>query len=168
MASPRYGTTRSIVPSRAGACYGGAVGTDERSTVPATVIDRLFVYGTLRSGQTARAVVAAHLVRGVSATTRGSLYAFPGDYPGVVPDDGGVIVGELLQLRDLPSALPLLDAFEGDEFLRLLTEVMTADGTTWAWMYVLASPELARHGRRLEHGDWARHLASAPSDQDPK
>ncbi|MBK9035383.1 MAG: gamma-glutamylcyclotransferase [Myxococcales bacterium] len=142
--------------------------TDERRTVPATVVDRLFVYGTLRTGQTARAIVAAHLVGGVSATTRGSLYAFPGDYPGVVPDDGGVIVGELLQLRDLASALPLLDAFEGDEFMRMLTEVTTADGGTWAWIYVLVSPELARHGRRLEHGDWARYLARAASDQDPK
>ena len=106
-----------------------------------------------------RVAVAAYVKRAVPATARGSLYAFPVGHPGVVPDDAGIIHGEVLTLTELASALPLLDAFEGDEFLRILTEVATADGPSWAWIYVLVSPELARHAVRVEHGDWSRYLA---------
>ena len=65
--------------------------------------------------------------------------------------------GELITLADLASALPLLDAYEGDDFVRVLAEVTIADGTAWAWLYALASPELARIGTRVEHGDWSRY-----------
>jgi len=138
------------------------VAKDDRTTVPATVIDRLFVYGTLRAGQTSRSIVAAYVGRSTPAVARGSMYAFPSGHPGVVPDDAGDITGELLELNDLAAALPLLDAFEGEDFLRVLTEVQVGDHRAWAWMYVLVSPALARLGVRVAHGDWPRYLAELP------
>ncbi|MEZ4398604.1 MAG: gamma-glutamylcyclotransferase [Kofleriaceae bacterium] len=129
----------------------------ERSTVPATAIDRLFAYGTLQPGQGAYGVVAPFVQAVLPATVRGSMYAFPASHPGVVPDDGGLVHGTLLQLAELPAALPLLDAYEGDDFMRILTEASTDGGPTWAWIYVLASPDLARLGQPVPHGNWLRY-----------
>jgi gamma-glutamylcyclotransferase (GGCT)/AIG2-like uncharacterized protein YtfP len=130
----------------------------ERKTMPATVVDRLFVYGTMRAGQSSRAVLASYVKSAVPATTRGTMYAFPSGHPGVVPDDAHVVVGELVHLDDLASALPLLDAFEGNDFMRILVEVAISSGPGWAWIYVLASPELATIGIKVTHGDWPRYL----------
>lgn len=137
------------------------MGKGDRRTVPSTVVDRLFVYGTLRAGQTSRSLVEAYVKRAEPATARGSIYAFPSGHPGLVVDDAGVVHGELLTLTELAAALPLLDAYEGDDFARVLAEVTAASGTTWAWLYALASPELSRIGVRVAHGDWCRWLAEA-------
>lgn len=139
---------------------------DDRTTVPSTVVDRLFVYGTLRAGQSSRSLVEAYVKSAEPATARGSIYAFPSGHPGLIVDDGGVVHGELLTLADLASALPLLDAYEGDDFARVLAEVTCASGSAWAWLYALASPELSRIGVRVAHGDWSRWLAEA--GQPPK
>jgi gamma-glutamylcyclotransferase (GGCT)/AIG2-like uncharacterized protein YtfP len=135
------------------------VARDDRRTLPATVVDRMFVYGSLRTGQSARDVIAPFVVGSEAATVRGSLYAFPSGYPGVVPDDGGAVVGEVLRLRELAAAFPLLDAFEGEDFIRVMVEATTATGPQWVWLYALTSPELAHHGVRIEHGDWSRYRA---------
>ncbi len=133
--------------------------------MPSTVVDRLFVYGTLRAGQSSRSLIEAYVKSAIPATALGTIYAFPSGYPGLVVDDAGPVQGELIVLADLASALPLLDAYEGDDFVRVLAEVTIATGTTWAWLYALASPELARLGTRVEHGDWSRHCAE--SNQPP-
>lgn len=125
--------------------------------MPSSVVDRLFVYGTLLAGQTSRQLVEAYVKSAAPATARGTIYAFPSGYPGLVVDDRGPVHGELLVLADLASAFPLLDAYEGDDFVRVLAEVTTADGPVWAWLYALASPELALLGTRVDHGDWARY-----------
>ena len=131
------------------------------------MVDRLFVYGTLRTGEAAHAIVAPFVTQVVRATALGTMYALPAGYPGVVADDRAVIHGELLTLRDLADALPALDAYEGDDFARVLAEVTCASGTTWAWLYALASPELSRIGVRVTHGDWSRWLAEAGGPGQP-
>lgn len=135
------------------------MGKGDRRTVPSSVIDRLFVYGTLRSGQTSRGLMEPYVKCAIPATALGTMYAFPSGHPGVVVDDAAPVQGELITLIDLASALPLLDAYEGDDFIRVLVEVATAAGPSWAWLYALASPELARLGTRVEHGDWSRYCA---------
>src|SRR5688572_16273609 len=106
------------VRRRAGAGYNRSVPTSQRPP-SADGGDRLFVYGTLRTGEAARALVASHVVRSAPATLRGELYAFALGYPGVVDGDGAV-AGELLWLADLAAALPVLDAYEGDDFARVV------------------------------------------------
>lgn len=121
------------------------------------VVDRLFVYGTLRSGQTARTLIIPHIVRFEPATLRGKIYAFPMGYPGLV-DGEGEVKGELMWLSDLAAAFALLDAFEGPDFVRVLKLVKKADGTQeGAWVYFLADAAAVHLAEPIPDGDWVRH-----------
>ncbi len=131
----------------------------ERTTGSHDVLDRLFVYGTMRQGQTARSLVAASVTRCVPAATSGQMYAFPMGYPGFVEGEGRV-VGEVLWLTDLAATFGLLDAYEGEDFVRVVRQVTTEAGEElWAWIYVLADPEAVRLGTRIADGDWVRFWA---------
>jgi gamma-glutamylcyclotransferase (GGCT)/AIG2-like uncharacterized protein YtfP len=126
------------------------------STERQEIVDRLFVYGSLRRGQTARSLVAQHVSRWAPATTRGTLYAFPDGYPGLLEHGAGTVKGEVLWLTDLASTLPLLDAYEGDDFIRVLREVELEGATQWCWTYVLADERLVEGAEKVESGDWVR------------
>jgi gamma-glutamylcyclotransferase (GGCT)/AIG2-like uncharacterized protein YtfP len=124
--------------------------------------DRLFVYGTLRAGEAARALVAGHVARSVPGTVRGAMYAFPMGYPGLV-DGEGAVRGELLWLSDLGTALPLLDEYEGEDFARVVRSVELADGTrVQAWCYVLADPSSVSvaGAEEVPGGDWIDYRAA--------
>lgn len=125
------------------------------------VVDRLFVYGSLRTGQAARSLIADHVIGSQAATVNGKIYALAEGYPGYLPGQNGTVVGEVMVLGGLAAALALLDAFEGEDFVRALEEVtLIADGTqVWAWCYVLASPDLADGAPLVASGDWARYLS---------
>lgn len=128
----------------------------ERTTGSHDVLDRLFVYGTLRAGQTARSLIAGAIARCIAAEARGLIYAFPMGYPGFVEGDGRVH-GELLWLTDLPATLGLLDAYEGEDFARVITQVATDEGEIWSWTYVLADPAAIKLGTLIADGDWVRY-----------
>ena len=122
------------------------------------IVDRIFVYGTLRTGQTARSLIANHVVRWEPARTTGKMVAFPMGYPGIVGDGDGPIRGELVWLRELAAAFALLDAYEGTEFRRILKRVWRADDAEeWAWCYVLTDPSTITLGEPIPDGDWVRH-----------
>ena len=129
-----------------------------RTTGSNEAVDRLFVYSTLRQGQTARSLIANHVARCVPASTIGAIYAFPMGYAGFVEaEPPSRVAGEALWLTDLPATFGLLDAYEGDEFARVIKQVELESGEpVWTWIYVLADPDTARHGALIEHGDWAR------------
>lgn len=129
----------------------------ERTTGSHEILDRLFVYGTMRQGQTARSLVAPSVTRCVKASTSGQIYAFPMGYPGFVEGGTGRVVGEVLWLSDLAATFGLLDAYEGEDFARILRQVTTATGEElWTWIYALADPEAARLGTLIADGDWVR------------
>jgi len=131
----------------------------ERTTGSQAVLDRLFVYGTIRQGQTARSLITGAVTRCVKAWTTGQIYAFPMGYPGYVEGNGRV-VGEVLWLTDLAATFGLLDAYEGEDFVRILRQVTTEAGETlWTWIYVLADPEAVKLGTLIAHGDWVRFCA---------
>jgi gamma-glutamylcyclotransferase (GGCT)/AIG2-like uncharacterized protein YtfP len=122
--------------------------------------DRLFVYGTLRAGEAARALVASHVARSVPGTVRGAMYAFPMGYPGLV-DGEGAVRGELLWLSDLAAALPLLDEYEGEDFARVERSVELEDGTrVTAWCYVLSDPSSVAGAEVVPGGDWISYRAA--------
>jgi len=124
------------------------------------VLDRLFVYGTLRDGQTARSLVANQITGANPAITVGSLYAFPMGYPGFVEDGGGTVHGEVLWLVELAATFGLLDAYEGTDFVRMIRQVTLDSGEViWAWIYVLSDPAAVKLGTRIDHGDWVRYWA---------
>jgi gamma-glutamylcyclotransferase (GGCT)/AIG2-like uncharacterized protein YtfP len=130
-----------------------------RKTGSHEVMDRLFVYGTMRQGQTARSLIANQITRCVSATTTGSIYVFPMGYPGFTEGDGtGIVTGEVLWLSELAATFGLLDAYEGHDFVRVIRQVTLETGeASWAWVYALADPGAVRHGERIDHGDWVRY-----------
>jgi gamma-glutamylcyclotransferase (GGCT)/AIG2-like uncharacterized protein YtfP len=118
------------------------------------VVDRLFVYGTLRTGQHARSMIVDHVARSEPATTQGTLIGFD-DYPGLIDDGDTTVIGELVWLTDLAAAFALLDAYEGDDFIRVLRKIRTESGADdWAWVYVLADPRMAADGQTIRSGDW--------------
>jgi len=83
----------------------------ERTTGSHEVLDRLFVYGTLRQGQTARSVIANQIQRCVKAHTTGALYAFPMGYPGYTEGESTTkVIGEVIWLTELAATFGLLDA----------------------------------------------------------
>lgn len=138
----------------------------ERTTGSHEVLDRLFVYGTLRSGQTARSLIANSIKRSAPARCTGQIYAFPMGYPGYVEVPGGQVVGEVIWLADLAATFGLLDAYEGDDFARVIKQVtVTADAQPglaagdqiWTWIYTLADPSAVQHGALIEDGDWVRY-----------
>jgi gamma-glutamylcyclotransferase (GGCT)/AIG2-like uncharacterized protein YtfP len=134
----------------------------ERTTGSHEVVDRLFVYGTLRQGQTARSLIANQIQRTVKAYTVGSLYAFPMGYPGFTDLDGSApatrVIGEVIWLTELAATFGLLDAYEGHDFARMIRQVTLETGEpVWAWIYTLADPAAASHGTLIQHGDWVRY-----------
>jgi gamma-glutamylcyclotransferase (GGCT)/AIG2-like uncharacterized protein YtfP len=131
----------------------------ERTTGSHEVLDRLFVYGTLRQGQTARSLVANQITRCVKANTAGSIYAFPMGYPGFTEGDGkGRVLGEVLWLTELAATFGLLDAYEGQDFARVIRQVTLETGEQiWTWIYTLSDPGAIKHGSLIEHGDWVRY-----------
>lgn len=131
-----------------------------RTTGSDEVLDRLFVYATLRQGQTARSLIANQIARSVKASTTGAIYVFPMGYAGLVEvAEPQPVVGELLWLTELPATFGLLDAYEGEEFVRVVKQVSLETGEpVWAWIYVLSDPEAIKHGTLIDHGDWTRYL----------
>jgi gamma-glutamylcyclotransferase (GGCT)/AIG2-like uncharacterized protein YtfP len=141
----------------------------ERTTGSHEILARQFVYGTLRSGQTARSLLGPAITRSVSATCTGQIYAFPMGYPGYVDTPTGRVVGELLWLTDLAATFGLLDAYEGEEFVRVIKQAtivpspgpgepaLTGGESVWTWIYALADPGTIQHGSLVEDGDWLRY-----------
>ena len=131
----------------------------ERTTGSHEVLDRLFVYGTMRQGQTARSLVANSIKKSTKAWSSGQIYAFPMGYPGYTEGDGkGRVVGEVVWLTDLAATFGLLDAYEGEDFARVIKQVTTDSGEElWAWIYTLANPAAIKLGTLIEDGDWVRY-----------
>jgi gamma-glutamylcyclotransferase (GGCT)/AIG2-like uncharacterized protein YtfP len=105
---------------------------------------RLFVYGTLAPGRRNEHVLAG--VPGVwePATVIGTLreegWGASLGYPGIVLDERGEAVkGYLFTSERLGELWARLDAFEGDGYERVRTEVRREDGTTVdAYVYALS------------------------------
>ncbi len=137
----------------------------ERTTGSHEVLDRLFVYGTLRSGQTARSLLANSIVKTEPARARGRIYAFPMGHPGYSDEDQTQQVrGEVVWLKDLAATFGLLDAYEGEDFARVITQVTLATGEdVWCWIYVLADPAATKVGTLIEDGDWVRYWTEEQS-----
>jgi gamma-glutamylcyclotransferase (GGCT)/AIG2-like uncharacterized protein YtfP len=130
------------------------------ATAANEIVDRIFVYGTLRAGQPARSMMAEHVVSSEPATLPGAIYAFPDGYPGYTPSTDGTVVGELVTLRDLTAAFLLLDAYEGDDYDRVLSKATTEGGDqVWCWVYQLKDPALTARGAPIPSGDWNRYAA---------
>jgi gamma-glutamylcyclotransferase (GGCT)/AIG2-like uncharacterized protein YtfP len=111
----------------------------------------LFVYGTLKRGQSNHARVRSAL-RIVPATVRGLLFGLDEGYPALIEGDG-VVHGELCFFDDLSAILPDLDAYEGSQYLRIRCEATLEDGERCqAWCYAAAA--LPHRAWPIPSGRW--------------
>jgi gamma-glutamylcyclotransferase (GGCT)/AIG2-like uncharacterized protein YtfP len=104
---------------------------------------RLATYGTLMPGRENHHHLAGLVGRWCSGHVRGRLveagWGAARGFPALVLGPDGVVVPvQVLESADLPGAWPRLDAFEGVEYERVVTDVQTADGPLAASIYVLA------------------------------
>lgn len=107
----------------------------------------LATYGTLGPGRSNH-----HLLDGLrgdwrTGSVRGKLLE-PGwdpasNFPGLILDPAGDEVElQLFRSTDLPDHWPRLDAFEGEDYRRVVTQVRTADGEVDAYIYVPVAKSL--------------------------
>lgn len=128
-------------------------------------MNRLFVYGTLRSGlqHPAHAFISRYFTLLCAATVKGKLYDL-GEYPGAVPShENEFITGELYQLTNelqFTEAFTQLDNYEGllaepPLFRREQVTVFLSDSIDTAWIYWY------NHGLNenvcIESGDITKH-----------
>jgi gamma-glutamylcyclotransferase (GGCT)/AIG2-like uncharacterized protein YtfP len=128
---------------------------------------KLFVYGTLRrsaDNRFSRFLVSAAQELG-PAQAFGRLFDL-GNYPGMTISEGDsqVVFGELYELRDPASSLPVLDAYEGCgeedvppfEFERRMISVRTDDGRpVYAWAYLYRGDTAGKP--EISSGDYFEH-----------
>jgi gamma-glutamylcyclotransferase (GGCT)/AIG2-like uncharacterized protein YtfP len=110
--------------------------------------DRLFVYGTLRPGDTAWHRIEPHVV-GEPVATRlpGTLYDTGLGYPALTLDSAGTVPGWTIRLRAPAAALAELDEYEGVEYMRV--RVVDSTGLS-CWTYLWTAPVAGMV--RLAHG----------------
>ena len=94
---------------------------------------RLFVYGSLQPGGSHAHVLAGLAGRWEKATIRGRLaqsgWGAHIGYPALILDDqAGEIPGHVLSSEDLAAKWADLDAFEGDDYRRVLAPITLATG----------------------------------------
>ncbi|MET0132180.1 MAG: gamma-glutamylcyclotransferase [Kibdelosporangium sp.] len=101
--------------------------------VPEDFPARLFVYGTLRPGESAWELLAPWADgEPYRSSIRGSMFDTGFGYPGLLRGDGEVS-GWVVPLREPASALATLDSYEGDEYRRVR---MTLPNGTVCWTYL--------------------------------
>jgi gamma-glutamylcyclotransferase (GGCT)/AIG2-like uncharacterized protein YtfP len=119
-------------------------------------MDRLFVYGTLRSvfqNEFARLLAEGENLLG-GGRVHGKLYDI-GRYPGLVLSSAAEewAVGEVYRLRDADRTLAILDRYEGADFTRVSGDVLLDTGEpSPAWVYVYNRP--VDEQRRILSGNY--------------
>jgi gamma-glutamylcyclotransferase (GGCT)/AIG2-like uncharacterized protein YtfP len=108
-----------------------------------TMTQNLFVYGTLAPGKPNEHVLAPLAGIWQPATMTGQLmqlgWGAALGYPALVPDvTGEAVRGFVFSSPRLPDFLPTLDAFEGEQYERVLIEAHLDDGSpVEAFVYAL-------------------------------
>jgi len=126
---------------------------------------RLFVYGSLRAGETGEmaALLHRHARHLGAGTIRACLYAVSW-YSVAAPCDepDAVVHGDVFEIDPAAAGpvLAALDAYEGDGFRLVEVEVRMADETSVGARAYLCAASVAGL-RRIVHGDWRREREAA-------
>ncbi len=105
-----------------------------------TLDTRLAVYGTLAPGQPNHHELADLSGQWRAGTVRGRFvsegWGATLGYPALVLDPAGdTIAVQLFTSPDLPTHWPRLDAFEGEEYQRVVAEVLVGEEVVESWIY---------------------------------
>ena len=133
------------------------------STEAQEIVDRVFVYASLRAGEAERSMMAEHIGEVQPATMPGRMFRLSDGVVACITVEDELMQGELLTIIDLAAAFPLLDAFQGEDFVRVLRQATTESGElVWAWVYIMADPERAADAEPIEGGDWLAWARTNP------
>ena len=127
-------------------------------TWEAPVIEHLFVYGTLMSGEVRHGELSPHIESIQDGSMHGVLYDLD-HYPGIKTGEG-LVYGELIKMNDVESCLNTMDSIEGfygygnknSLYERTIVPVQTNQGVQWAWTYVYSGR--IEDKTRIESGRW--------------
>lgn len=127
------------------------------------MLNRIFVYGTLKQNFCNHDMVKPFLKSIAGAKLKGLIYDLPAGYPAAIDGDGQVI-GEVFELADTELALAVLDRLEDyygpncrkNLYKRVIRDVSLINGEKIsAYVYLWASPsELEKVGKCLVDGVW--------------
>lgn len=129
--------------------------------------DLLFVYGTLRQGNTndMATYLANHALFVAGGWFQGQMYQIS-YYPGVIASDNAHdrVYGEVYRLHDARAALAVLDDYEEcsslhthpTEYIRTQVKIQAIDGTTLesVWIYIYQRNVAAL--KLIESGDFTK------------
>jgi len=110
--------------------------------------ERLFVYGTLRPGESNEKFLTNIPGKWMNASIRGIYfptgYGATQGYPVLVPDENGQLIhGQVLEANFTQSHWQLLDDFETEAYERVLKTVVTEGGASLsAFVYILNQDDL--------------------------
>lgn len=133
--------------------------------------ERLFVYGSLCSGERHHSLISNFVVDLRPARARGSVYRLQVGYPVLVDSERQWIEGELVTLRDPERLFPILDSFHGfspqrkDQslFLRKQAAVLTeVSQSISGWAYFVSKDRLPVSAKEIPDGNWKKSLQSHP------
>lgn len=117
---------------------------------------RVFVYGSLRKGESNHrllAVPGARLIMAKARTEPGYELRELGAFPGMVRGGAGEVIGEVYEVDE--ATLAALDRLEGHPGFYTRSPVALEDGT--AVEAYLLSPEQVSGRRLILSGDWRAH-----------
>lgn len=132
-------------------------GTGARVSAHTAVMSWVFVYGSLRTGGGAEALLRDAVVERRPAVLPGhALYGRHLPYPSAAPDPGSTVLGEAIRLDEHRAAdlLSELDAYEGDGYLRIRQAVSLDEEEVVADLWVAA--RRPAEDERIPSGDWFR------------
>ncbi len=122
------------------------------------VIEHLFVYGTLMSGEVRHGELSPYIESIEDGNMQGILYDLD-YYPGIKTGEG-LVHGELIKMNDVESCLNNIDSIEGfygyghknSLYERTIVPVQTNQGVEWAWTYVYSGH--VEENIRIHSGRW--------------
>ena len=126
----------------------GSPGADA-SAASESARDRLAVYGSLAPGKANHHMLAKYAGTWTRGRVRGELvnagWGAAGGFPGLIPrDDGPWVPVEVFESQALRSAWPELDAFEGEEYERVLVRVYPEEDSAERVLFIANIYALAR------------------------
>ena len=129
----------------------------------AGALNALFIYGTLMRGELRHSAIRAHHPEYVlPARVPGRLFDL-GSFPGLVPDSGGIVDGELVGFGNIERVLREVDQIEsfhgwGAEenlYRRIVLDAEVGEGRVRpAWTYEYQGEAF---GTAIERGSWRKH-----------
>ncbi len=114
---------------------------------------QVFVYGTLRKGESNHYYLRRGLLVADGVWAKGYAMYDQGSYPFAVPTNGSQIKGEIWQIdKDCLAEIDKLEGVKEGLYMRIF------DDDLQAYIYIKPDTKGLREMPKVEHGDWKMRL----------